>query len=375
MFAFFGKSGVHAFDLDGKPLWDVNLGQESDPWKWGSSSSPIVFEDLVIVTASAESQAVVGLDAATGKEVWRAEAKGLDGMWGTPTLVPVGDGRTDLVMSVPKEIWGLDPSTGKLRWYAEATGADQAQSSPVVVDGVVIAFTGRGGGSVAVKAGGEGETTDSSVLWSGRETSRFGSPIAYGDRVYLVANGVVTVVDRESGERLDQVRLEGAVRGGGGFGSLDYASPVIAGNHLYYLNGSGQMFVFQLGEELKQIAVNRVSTGEETFGGTPAISDGRMVLRSSAALYCLADKGETVDPADNVIAATESDRPAGGRGGFGGGRPAGGGGRGGFGGGRPAGGGGRGGFGGGRGGGGGEGRGGRPEDNRPERPQRPPTDR
>ena len=49
---------------------------------------------------------------------------------------------------------------------------------------------------------------------------------------------------------------------------------------MYYLNGSGQMFVFELGEEPKQIGVNRVTADAESFGGTPAISDGRMILRS-----------------------------------------------------------------------------------------------
>ena len=378
VFAYFGKSGVHAYDLDGNELWNVSVGKESDPWAWGSASSPIVYEDTLIVTASAESQAIVGLDKSTGKEVWRQEAAGLDGMWGTPALVKLDDSRTDLVMSVAKEVWGLDPNNGKLRWYSAATGADQAQSS-IITDGqVAFAFTGRGGGSVAVKVGGSGETTDDAILWSGSESSRFASPIQYQSRLYLISNGVVTIMDAKSGDKIDQVRLEGAVRGGGGFGSLDYPSPVISGDTMYYLNGSGQMFVFELGEEPKQIGVNRVTADAESFGGTPAISDGRMILRSDKHLYCVMDEGESVNPADNMVAKSEAEDDAGGRGRFGGGRPGGGeGGRpGGFrggGGDRP------GGFGGGDrrpggGGGGGFGRDQR-EDNRPKRPQRPEMDK
>ncbi|MDC0274540.1 PQQ-like beta-propeller repeat protein, partial [Planctomycetaceae bacterium] len=150
IYAFFGKSGVHAYDLTGKELWQADVGKESDPARWGSASSPIVYENTVIVTASAESQAIVGLDRETGEELWRQEAKGLDGMWGTPVLVEVDENRTDLVMCVAKELWGLDPSNGKLRWFANATGAQQAYSS-VVMDGTrVFAFTGRGGGSIAL---------------------------------------------------------------------------------------------------------------------------------------------------------------------------------------------------------------------------------
>lgn len=110
VYAFFGKGGVHAFDLDGKELWQADVGKESDPNKWGSSSSPVTYNDTVIVTASAESQAIIGFDKTTGQELWRQEAEGLDGMWGTPTLVRMDEGRTDLVMCVAKELWGSIPT-------------------------------------------------------------------------------------------------------------------------------------------------------------------------------------------------------------------------------------------------------------------------
>lgn len=383
VYAFFGKSGVYAYDLNGKELWHTMVGQESDPMKWGSSSSPILYDDILIVTAAAESQSIVGLDTATGKEVWKQEASRLDNMWGTPILVDVSADRTDLVMGVPREIWGLDPKTGKMRWFCEATSAQQAHSSIVVdqANQTVFAFTGRGGGSVAVKPGGSGDTTQESVLWNGRENDRFGSPVTVDGKVYLVANGVVNMIDAQDGEVLEKTRLEGA---SGGRGSSDYASPIVADGKLYYLNGSGQMFVFELGEALNQVAMNRVTKEQESFGGTPAVSDGKLYLRSDKYLYCIADKGDEVNADDNVVAnAAPEAGEGGGRGGFGGGRPPG------AGGGRPGGGEG-GGFrgrpggnaeGGGRAGGGrpqgggrpggGRGRGGEREDNRPERPERP----
>ncbi|MEM9646457.1 MAG: PQQ-binding-like beta-propeller repeat protein, partial [Planctomycetota bacterium] len=176
IYAFLGKSGVHAFDLEGNELWSADVGKGSDPKKWGSSSSPVVHEDVIIVTASAESRSVIGLDRATGKELWRQEAEGLVDMWGTPAMVKTAEGRTDLVMCVAGELWGMDPSSGKLRWYADATDAQQAHASIISGNGLVFAFTGRGGGSVAVKAGGKGDVSESNTIWEGTETSSFGSP-------------------------------------------------------------------------------------------------------------------------------------------------------------------------------------------------------
>jgi hypothetical protein len=318
VYVFFGKSGALAFDMEGEQVWQTSVGTESDPWGWGSASSPVLYNDKLIVTASAESQALVALDTKTGEEVWRQEASGFDGLWGTPSLVQV-DGRTELVLSVPSEVWGFNPDNGKLRWYCAATESDQAHSSAVVEDGVVYAITGRGGGSVAVRAGGKGDVTDSQVVWIGQDSARFGSPVLYGGRLYLVTNGTISAIDAKTGQKVVQTRLEGGSarqggaggggggggegrggfggrggRGGrGGFGgSLDYPSPVIADGKLFYLNGSGQMFVIQLGEELEQLAVNKVTDDSETFGATPAISNGRLFVRSNKHLYCVSATAE-----------------------------------------------------------------------------------
>ncbi len=322
VYAFFGKGGVHAFDMDGNELWQAEVGKESDPARWGSSSSPIVHEDTVIVTASAESQAIIGFDKESGDELWRQEAKGLDGMWGTPTLVDIGDGRTDLVMCVAKELWGLDPNTGKLRWFADATGSQQAYSSLVVDGRRVYAFTGRGGGSIALDAGGSGDVSQSNTVWTGRDNAGYASPVRHNSNLYVVSRGVVTAVDSETGERVQRLRLKGAEQTGGRFGSLDYPSPIVVGDHMFYLNGSGQMFVFSLGDEMKLVTVNKVTPDKEIFWGSPAVSNDRMILRSQKYLYCVADKGESVDPDDNqtveVEEATEEDESAGrGRGGGG----------------------------------------------------------
>ncbi|MEM7453485.1 MAG: PQQ-binding-like beta-propeller repeat protein [Planctomycetota bacterium] len=320
VYAFFGKSGVHAFDMDGNEMWTAEVGMESDPTRWGSSSSPVMFDDVVIVVASAESQSIIGFDKNTGEEVWRQEASGLDGMWGTPSLVTISDDRTDLVLAVAKEVWGLDPENGEMRWMVEANDAQHAYSSVVQEDGVVYTFSGRGGGSAAVEAGGEGDVTESNKLWSGGDTASFASPVGHDMKLYLVSRNILTVVDADSGEQIERVRLKGAEATGGRFGSLDYPSPVVAGDHLYYLNGSGQMFVMSLGENVEQIAVNRVTSEKEEFRGTPAISDGSMVIRSAKYLYCITDKGETVDPADQMqVDDDEEEAPEAGRGGPGGG--------------------------------------------------------
>ncbi|MGV2339605.1 MAG UNVERIFIED_CONTAM: hypothetical protein LVR18_38265 [Planctomycetaceae bacterium] len=51
VYGFFGKSGVYAWDLDGNQLWHTSVGTGSDDRAWGSSSSPILAGNVVVVAA------------------------------------------------------------------------------------------------------------------------------------------------------------------------------------------------------------------------------------------------------------------------------------------------------------------------------------
>lgn len=298
VYVFFGKSGVLAYDLEGKQLWHKSVGTESDRRRWGSASSPILHDGKVIVTASAESEALVALSTQTGEEVWRQEASGLANVWGTPLMVRIDDDRTDLVLGVPYEIWGFNPDSGKLRWYSEIPAGDQYSSSVVAVQNVVYSIEGRGGGSAAVRAGGKGDVTKSHTVWSGSDSSRFGTPVVYEDRLYFFSGSIAGCNDARTGKKIFQGRLEGgsSSSGGGGRsrfgrggGGSDYSSPVVADGKIYYVQGAGSCFVLKAGEEFEQLAVNSVTTDRESFGATPAISNGEIFIRSDKHLYCVSE--------------------------------------------------------------------------------------
>jgi outer membrane protein assembly factor BamB len=304
VFAFLGKSGVVAFDLEGNQIWQVSVGTGSDDRRWGSGSSPILYENLVIVPAIAESVAIIALDKTTGVEVWRQEADGLRSCWGTPAIVKSGD-ENDLVIAVPGEIWGLNPENGKLRWLSTGAPGDSCYTS-VAVDnsGTIFASAGgrSGGGSVAVKGGGTGDVSETHLIWENRDQAGFGSPIVANDTMFLFSRGIATLVDAKTGKQINKLRLkadsdpapaeensEDRPRGGRGGGGMsgDYASPVIANGKLYYIKSNGETFVFSADPEFKQLAVNRLTDDDETFSGTPAISDSQLFLRSDKHLYCI----------------------------------------------------------------------------------------
>ncbi len=326
VYVFFSKSGVFAYDLDGKELWKAKAGVGSDDRSWGSSSSPIVVDNVLVVPAGPESRAVLGLDKTTGKELWRAESDNLGNVWGTPVVSKVDDTRTDIVLGAPNEIWAINPATGKLKWFCNAMETDQFNSSVVVSDGMIYAIEGRNGGSIAVKAGGKGDVSASNVAWSGSDRGRFSTPLVYEGRIYLISGGIAKCISATDGKEIFQARLQGGAAGGdgppggappgaggpgqppgggqdlrggfggggrggrGGFGGgrgSDYSSPVIGDGKIYYVSRSGEVTVMKAGDTFEKLATNRLTTDSEDFSATPAISNGQIFFRSSKHLYCV----------------------------------------------------------------------------------------
>ncbi len=298
VYVFFGKSGVLAFDLEGNRLWQTSVGTGLDPRRWGSASSPMLYKNLVIVTAAAEDEALVALNKDTGDIVWKKQADGFVGTWSTPILVQTPDCGQDLVLAAPYEIWGFHPETGKLRWYCEASESDSMCASPIAEEGIVYLLGARGGGSVAVRAGGEGDVSESHVVWRGSDQSRIGTPLVHEGFIYSINGGVATCIDAETGERVYQSRLsrssgnDSGQRGGrggrrGGFRGQDYSSPVIADGKIYFVARSGESYVLATGLEFRELGKNRFASDDGDFSATPAVSDGQLFIRSSNRLYCV----------------------------------------------------------------------------------------
>ena len=285
IYILFGKAGVFAFDLEGKQLWQKSVGTGSAPMGFGSGASPIVYKNLVIVNAAAESKTIYAFDGKTGKEVWKSPAESLASCWGTPLLVDLPDGKQELVISVPYEIWGFNPDSGKFLWYCEGVDTNALCTSLVARDGIVYAVAGGPGprGSAAVRAGGTDDVTKTHLLWKNSIGTYVPSPVLVGDHLYWVNDdGIANCVSRETGKTVYNKRLQGA-------GQV-YASLVAAGDKLYAVARNGKTFVLSASPEFQELAVNALDSDAGTCNAGPAVSNGRLLLRSNKYLYCIGGK-------------------------------------------------------------------------------------
>jgi outer membrane protein assembly factor BamB len=280
VYAFFGKTGVLAFDHDGKPLWQADVGSGLNGW--GSAASPVLHGGLVIVNASVESESLVALDRTTGKEAWRA--RGIKESWNTPVFVAGKDGRTELVVAVFGKVLGFDPATGEHLWSCATDIGWYMVPSLVAHDGVAYCIGGRnGGGSLAVRAGGRGDVTQTHRLWAERRGSNVPSPVYHEGHLYWMNEdtGIAYCAEAATGKVVYEERVPRA-------GPV-YASALLADGRVYYLDRGGRAFVLAAQPRFEVLAVNDLRDGS-TFNASPVAADGRLFLRSDKFLYCIGKK-------------------------------------------------------------------------------------
>ncbi len=270
IYVFFGKTGVVKFDLNGKKIWQTSVGDGVHGW--GCGTSPVLYQNLVIVNASVESGSVVAIDKESGEEKWRVES--MNRSWSTPHLVAVG-GKQELVVNSKDEILAYNPATGENLWSCKGI-PDYVCPSIVSHQGVVYVLGGRSSMTVAVKAGGKGEVSE---IWRARVGANVTSPVVYQDHLYWVSDRNTTAycLKLSDGEVVYQKRVA----------SQPYASSVIADGKIYVVTRRAGTIVLAAKPDFEELAQNKLTDGSQ-FNASPIVSGGKIYLRSDENLYCVA---------------------------------------------------------------------------------------
>lgn len=293
LYCWFGSAGLYCYDLDGKKLWERDLGKARVGASLGEGCSPVVHDGkLVVLRDHAGPSSIETLDAATGKTLWKKERDAGNG-WATPVVVERG-GRTQVVTTAsgkgrggrlvaPGKVVSYDLGTGKILW--ECSGlTDNAIPCPVVEGDAVYCMTGYQGFSLlALSLSGSGDLTGTDkVLWTRKGgTPYVPSPVLYDGLLFFTQSNqaILSVVDAKTGRTLvERTRLRGL--------SNVYASLVGADGRVYVVGRFGKTAVLKRSLKFELLKVNSLN---DRFDASPALAGDQLFLRGRRSLYCLGE--------------------------------------------------------------------------------------
>ncbi len=337
VYAFFSEFGLAAYGPNGELLWRVPLG----PFEisQGMGASPILADGKVILIADqAKSSYLAAFDTDNGEMLWKTERPDGSGAFSTPTI-RLTDSAEEIVVSGQTELAGYSANTGEKLWWLPGF-AKLSKGSPTVGDGVIyINVKGIGefvpdfdtfaegndvdgdgqvsvaeapdeparkslegldtngdgtvskieydapiraetaaGGVWAVLPRGDGEQSESSVLWRYQKAlPNVPTPLFHAGATYLVRNGgIFTSLDANTGAVHKQGRLREAM-------GHYYASPIVADGKIYVVSEAGKVVVIRAIPEWEVLATNDL---QENVYATPAVAADRLYIRTMSALYC-----------------------------------------------------------------------------------------
>jgi outer membrane protein assembly factor BamB len=294
--AIFGSEGLFCFDMDGKLQWHKDLGKmDAGPYndttlQWGFASSPVLRDGKVVVQCDVLSERYLAMfDAKDGAQLWRVPRKEAGGTWCTPA-VAVSDRGTQIVCNGWKDIGGFDLRTGRQLWHLEG-GGDIPVPTPVVAHDVAFFTSAHGKYRPlrAVRLDSKGditppsvENTNNSVIWClPRQGSYMQTPLLFGSMLFSCDwYGVLSCVEAGTGKVCYSERL-------GPGGEAFTASPVAAGQNLYFTSEPGNVYVVSATATFTVLATNSLN---EICLSTPGVSEETLYFRTRDKLIAIGKK-------------------------------------------------------------------------------------
>jgi outer membrane protein assembly factor BamB len=283
LYALFGSQGLYCYDLDGKLLWQRDLGRMETRLGWGEGGSPVIHGDTLLVNWDHEGKDfLLAVNTADGKDRWKVD-RDEPTSWSTPLVVDYKS-KPQVIVSATKRVRSYDLATGKQLWECGGQTINVIPS-PVAAGGVVYCVSGyRGAAGLAIPLDAKGDITGTDkILWRcDRGTPYVPSPLLAGDRLWFTQRNepILTTLDTKTGKPvIDRARLPGL--------SDLYASPAGARDRIYFVGRDGTTVVVRRADKLEVLAVNRL---DDEIDASPVIVGKQLLLRSHRHLYCIEEK-------------------------------------------------------------------------------------
>lgn len=275
----------------GKLVWHKNLLKDfgGNSGTWAYSESPLVDGDNVVVTPGGKDATLVALNKKTGETVWKATVPGGDPAGYASIVKMDAAGAKQYVQFLGKGVVGVDAKTGKFLWRWDETGKGPANMpTPVVADGYVYTGSARfGGGMVKVVSAG-GDIKPEKVYMERDTPFTLGGQVLVDGHLYGTNSTALVCIEFTTG------KVKWTEK------SVAPASVMFADGRLYiHEEKSGQMVLGEVNAD-KFVEKGRftppgrpkqLNRGESAWA-YPAVADGKLYVRENGVVWCYDVKGQ-----------------------------------------------------------------------------------
>ncbi len=178
---------------DGSEVWRHSLCKDfgGTPGMWAYAESPLVDGDAVVCTPGGKEATLVALNKKDGAVIWKSAVPGGDEAAYASILAVEAGGVKQYVQFVQKGVIGVDAKTGKFLWRYEKTAEKSAANipTPVVHDGYVYSGTGQGGGGLFKLKDEKGEFAADPIYFDKKLPTAIGGAVLIGDYLYGTNSG------------------------------------------------------------------------------------------------------------------------------------------------------------------------------------------
>lgn len=213
----------------GDTIWYVNLSSQFGGGRpgWGYSESPLVTGNLVIVTPGGNGGTLLALDKENGEVVWQSKEYKEGAHYSSPTLAKI-NGVDQIVQFSNQAVFGVDAKSGKPLWRYTAPANGTANCCAPIVDGNHVFASssyGTGGGLARITLSGSIQVAEE-VYFEKKMACHHGGIVKIGDYMYSCGGGALICMEFATGKIVWQAR-------GAGKGSICFADGML------YMLGEG----------------------------------------------------------------------------------------------------------------------------------------
>jgi outer membrane protein assembly factor BamB len=269
--------------LDGKEKWRKDLVKDfgGEPGGWGYSESPLVDGDRVLITPGGKKASIVAFDKVKGTLIWKAKTEGTkqgDHAAYSSIIAATVDGQRQYIQFMSRGVVGIEAETGKYLWrYNNPANGTANISTPIYHDHYVFASSSYNTGGGLAKLTRDGGKIDAvEVYFNSEMENHHGGMVLVDGYVYGEADGRLSCLNFLTGEIVRESSTAGK-------GSVAYADSC-----LYYRNEGGRIFLIDANpNKLAQHgAFQQPERSKRPAWAHPVVANGRLYIGDQDILFC-----------------------------------------------------------------------------------------